>query len=66
MSIIGLTFEMLGSILIGIAVLLVHRRIMKEHKIDRKVIQEIKEEQLLAGVGIAFIVIGYVLQLLSV
>ena len=59
----ALTFDVVGKILIGIMAILVHRRLWKEHKIDRKVLQELRLEQNVAFIGIAFIIIGYLLEL---
>lgn len=60
---VGLTFNVLGEILIGLTVLRVHWRFRKEHRVDEKVFQEMKREQVLGIIGIIFIVIGYLLQL---
>ena len=59
----AITFDVAGKILIGIMAILVHRRLWKEHRIDRKVLNELKLEQNVAFVGIAFIIIGYLLEL---
>lgn len=60
---LALTFDVLGKILLGITVLLVHRRVIKEHRIDRPVFLEMKREQFLGLLGIIFIVIAYFLEL---
>ena len=59
----ALTFDVVGKVLIGIMAILVHRRLWKEHKIDMKVLQELRLEQNVAFIGIAFIIIGYLLEL---
>ena len=51
----------LGEVLIGISVLLVHRRMMQDHRIDKKVIRDIRKEQLVGILGIAFIIVGYIM-----
>jgi len=61
---VGLTFEVVGSVLLGITILLVHRKIMKEKSIDKKVIREIHFEQIIGITGIIFIVIGYLVRVL--
>ena len=66
MNLIGVTFDVIGKILIGITVLLVHKRVMKEHRIDKYVLREMKREQLLGWLGILFIIIGYIFNLVSV
>lgn len=53
--VVGATFDVIGKILIGITVLLVHRHVIKEHKIDKVVLKEMKREQLLGVLGIMFI-----------
>lgn len=60
---LALTFDVLGKILLGITVLLVHRRVIREHRIDRPVLLEMKREQFLGLLGIIFIVIAYFLEL---
>lgn len=57
------TLDVVGKILLGISVLLVHRRMLKERKIDEQVLKEMKNEQMLAALGIFFIVFGYILHL---
>jgi len=65
-TIAGLTFEVLGTVLIAYTALSVHGRVRKEHVIDEKVISEMKREHALGISGIVFILIGYVLQLIGV
>lgn len=60
---LGLTLDMVGKVLIGVTVLRVHWRFLKERKIDKKVFQEMKLEQRLGVLGIILIIIGYVLEL---
>lgn len=60
---IGKTLDVIGKILLGIAVLNVHKRLFKEHKIDNVVLREIKQEQYITVFGIAFIILGFILQL---
>ncbi len=58
---LGESLRIVGEVFIGISVLLVHRRMMKDHKIDKKVIRDIKKEQMVGALGISFIIIGYLL-----
>ncbi len=60
---VGLTLDTLGKIILGITVLLVHRGIAKEQKINSKVLQIMGGEQTLGITGIAFIILGYILQM---
>lgn len=61
----GATFDIIGKILIGIAVLLVHKCLMKEHKIGIKVIKKMKLERLLVILGIGFMIIGYLIHVFN-
>lgn len=60
---VALTFEFLGKILIGIAVLLSHIKLTKERKIDLKVLKEFKREKAITVTAIIFLIIGYALHL---
>ncbi len=64
--IIGTTFDVVGKILIGIAVLLVHNHVIKEHKIDKEVLKHMRHEQLVGVIGILLIIIGYVFHIIGV
>lgn len=55
--------EVLGEVLVAYTVLSVHHRVRKEHKIDKQVFKEMKKEQLLGFVGIAFIVLAYLIDI---
>ena len=58
----GMTFGVVGKVLLGLAVVFVHHKVVKEHKIDRKVLTEMRRERNIALIGIALIVIGYFLE----
>ncbi len=62
---IGSTFDVAGKILIALSVFFVHNRVMKEKKIDKRVVMEMKKERNLAILGIILIAVGYLLQLPS-
>lgn len=64
--VIGATFDVIGKILIGVTVLFVHGHVIKEHKIDKDVLKEMKREQVLGLLGIVFIIIGYVIHVIIV
>ncbi len=63
LSVIGFSLGVLGEILLGISVYLVHSRVIRERKIDKKVLKEMKRERSLALIAIALIIIGYLMQL---
>ena len=60
--IIGITFDVIGTILIASTVLRVHNRAREERAIDSRVINEMKKERATSIVGIVFIIIGYIFQ----
>ena len=57
----SLTLEFVGTMLIGIAVLRVHMRLRKEHRIDKKVLKTIKREQRLTKLGLILITLGFII-----
>lgn len=61
---IGLVLDTTGKIFIGLAVLMVHRHVFKEHKIDADVLRAMRKEWTLTIVGILLIVIGAIMQLI--
>ena len=61
--IIGITFDVIGTILIAYTVLRVHNRAREERAIDSRVINEMKKERATSIVGIVFIIIGYIFQM---
>lgn len=63
LSFIGFTLDVIGKVLLGISVYLVHSRIMREKKIDKKVLKEMQKERSLVLIGLILIIIGYIIQL---
>ena len=63
LEVLGFTLDVIGKVLIAFTAIMVHHRFRKEHKVDEKVFRAMRREQTLAVLGIAFIVLGYVLQL---
>jgi len=61
--IIGITLDVIGTILIAYTVLRVHNRAREERAIDSRVINEMKKERAMSIVGIVFIIIGYIFQM---
>jgi len=57
------SFEFVGTFLIGIAVLLTHRRIRQEHRIDKKVLKEIRHERWVSILGLALIAVGFIINI---
>ena len=58
---IALISEFMGTIFIGFAVLKVHTRVGKEHKIDKPVIKLIQKERTFTIIGLLLITIGFIL-----
>ncbi len=63
LALFGTTLDVIGKILIGISVIFVHRKIVKEKRIDRKVITEMNHEKWFALAGILLIMAGYIIHL---
>jgi uncharacterized membrane protein len=59
---IGFTLDVIGKILIAFTAIMVHHRVLNEHQIDKVVFKSMRREQKLAVLGIAFVIVGYVLQ----
>lgn len=62
-ALIGSTLDILGKVLLGLTVIQVHTRVMKEHKIDELVLKAMQKERKLGFLGIVLMVLGYLLQL---
>lgn len=60
---VGLVMDTVGKIFIGLAVLMVHRHMLKEQKIDTDVLRVMRKESALTASGIGLIVTGAMLQL---
>ena len=57
-----MTASIIGEVFIGLAVLNVHRHIIKEHKIDKRVFKAMRREKTIATIGIILMVAGYFAQ----
>jgi hypothetical protein len=62
MLLLGLTLKTIGEVLLGLTVILVHHQIVTDHTIDKKVLNIMHREQFLAGLGILFIVVGFIFE----
>lgn len=63
MHIAAVTFQTLGTVLIGVTALRVHHRVLFQKKIDARVQRDFKIEQWLGTIGIVSIVVGYFVEL---
>jgi len=61
LPILSETLTSLGEIVIAYTLIKVHHRVMQEHQIDERVFKIMRKEQVVAGVGIGLIVVGYVI-----
>lgn len=62
---IGFVLDVIGKVMVAYAAIKVHRRFWKEHKVDGLVFRAMKREQIIGILGIALIIIGFVLQIPS-
>ncbi|MBU1118747.1 hypothetical protein KKH43_02625 [Patescibacteria group bacterium] len=62
---VALTINIIGEVLIAYVVLRVHHKMLIEHKFDKKVFDEIRREQKLVFLGIALIIISFVLEVVK-
>ena len=65
MEFFGHTLDLIGKVMISYTAIAVHARFWKEHKVDEKVFTEMKRERVVGVIGIAFIVLGYLLEIPS-
>lgn len=64
-QLVGLTLEMIGTVLIAIAVYTIHGRVMREGKIDRAIVRAMRRERSLVPLGIFLTVLGFLLQMVA-
>ena len=63
MEAVGFTLETLGKLLVAFVAIMVHHRVLKEHRIDMKVLRSMKRERGVGILGVVLILIGYAVQL---
>lgn len=59
----GMVLKTVGEVILGLAVILVHHQIVSEHKISKKVLNLMHREQALAGLGIVFVLGGFLMEI---
>jgi len=62
--VVGLSIGTFGKVLLGVTVIRVHSKIVKEHKLDGKVFTEMKEERLIGIWSIVLMIIGFLFEIL--
>lgn len=60
----GLTLGTIGKLVLGIAVLRVHLHMFQARDIDDNVLAAIKREHIVTIIGLALIVLGYLLEVM--
>ncbi len=63
LNIIGISLNLIGTLIIGYMAFRVHFRVWKEHKIDERVFSEMKRERRIGFFGSALLIIGYVFEI---
>lgn len=61
----GLTLSLVGKVLLGASVIMVHRKITSEKHIDGIVLLSMKREQRIAVFGILLMIAGYLLEVFA-
>lgn len=65
LPLISASLTAIGEITVAYTVIKVHERIMKEHKIDAKVLKTMHKEQKLAITGVIMITSGWILYMIN-
>jgi len=60
---LALTMDVAGKLLLGIMALMVHNRIIKEKRIDKKILREMKREKRVAYIAIILILLAYIIEI---
>lgn len=63
LNVIGFSLDIMGKVIIAYTAIAVHHRFRHEHKVDDAVFKIMKKEHTYALLGIALMIIGYLLQL---
>lgn len=65
MLVLGRTLDIIGKVMVAYTALRVHHRVWKEHEISKMVFSEMRKEQIIGVVGIAFMLAGYLIEVSS-
>lgn len=65
MEFLGFTLDVIGKLMVAFTALMVHVRFRKEHRIDEEVFRTMRREQIIGIIGVALIIVGYILQVPS-
>ena len=58
----GLTLGVAGKVLVVLAVLHMHHSLVREHRVDQRVILSYKQERVLTFIGLLLILVGFALE----
>ncbi len=61
----GITLGMIGKILLGIAVLMVHSKVVSHRGIDKLVLREMQHERNITIIALLMIIGGYILEMIA-
>lgn len=64
-EIIGLIIEFLGKVLVAYTAIMVHHRVLEEHKIDESVLCVMKRERKAGLFGIGLMIIGFLMHVIA-
>ena len=65
LEIVGLTLDVVGTLMIAFAALRVHHRVLNKHKMDKCVFRAMKKEQVIGIFGAVLVITGYLVQIYS-
>jgi len=63
---LGLLLDAVGELMIGITALLVHRRILRDRHLNKKVFKLMHTEELVGWSGVVLVIVGTAVQLAAV
>ncbi|MBI2030650.1 hypothetical protein HYT05_03440 [Candidatus Kaiserbacteria bacterium] len=64
MHLLTISLDALGTILIGVAALSVHRRVLRDEKISGKVVSAMRIEQAIGFIGVGMIAANYLIKII--
>ncbi|MFQ5452504.1 MAG: hypothetical protein ACE5DQ_02990 [Candidatus Paceibacterota bacterium] len=65
LELLGFTLDIIGKVMVSYTVLMVHYRVWKDHKVDEEVFKQMGSERIIGFVGIALMIAGYAVHILS-
>jgi len=64
-QVLAFTFDYVGKVLIALVAVLVHSRVTKAGKIDKKVLRSFKREIIIVMLSVIFLTAGYILHIIG-